>query len=247
MRIIAAIDIIDGKCVRLTRGDFGSSIVYNNNPVETAREIQDNGIEYLHIVDLDGARNKKIQNLGLLEKIAASTNLKIDFGGGIRTESDIKSVLEAGALQVTLGSIAVTGRPLFLLWLDKFGSDKIILGADCLGRKISSCGWLETSDDDVVSFISSYMKRGVKYVICTDIERDGMLQGPSVELYRDILNESDISLIASGGVTSIDDIEELSSIGCDGAIIGKALYEGKITLQDLGKYAQKKNNPVSRY
>jgi phosphoribosylformimino-5-aminoimidazole carboxamide ribotide isomerase len=247
MRIIAAIDIINGKCVRLTRGDFNSSVVYNDDPVETAREIEDYGIDYLHVVDLDGAKNRKIQNIGILQKIAAMTKLKIDFGGGIRTASDIRSVLESGAVQVTLGSIAVSNRPLFLQWLNEFGPERIILGADSSGRKISSCGWLETSDNDVVTFISSYRKHGVKYVICTDIERDGMLQGPSVELYRDILAETDVSLIASGGVTSMQDIEELSATGCDGAIIGKAIYEGKLTLNDLGRYAQEKNNTVSRY
>lgn len=247
MRIIAAIDIIGGKCVRLTRGDFNSSIIYNDDPVETAREIQDHGIEFLHVVDLDGARTRKIQNITILEKIAAATNLRIDFGGGIRTATDIRSLLDSGATQVTLGSIAVSNRPLFLQWLKEFGPGKIILGADSFGRKISSCGWLETSDNDVVSFISSYTKQGVKYVICTDIERDGMLLGPSVDLYRDILSETDVNLIASGGITSLEDIAELDESGCEGAIIGKAIYEGKLTLNDLGKYAQKTNNSVPRY
>jgi phosphoribosylformimino-5-aminoimidazole carboxamide ribotide isomerase len=235
MRIIVAIDIIGGKCVRLTRGDFDSKKIYNDDPLEVAIEVENNGIGYLHLVDLDGAKNKRIENLKILEKIASETGLKIDFGGGIRTIDDVRMVLNAGASQVTLGSIAVKDKPLFLKCLGEFGPDRIILGADCKDRKISAAGWLEESETDVVTFISEYTSLGVKYTVCTDIDKDGMLQGPSVELYRDILAATNVSLIASGGITTLQDIENVQSAGCEGAIIGKAIYEGKLTLNELGK------------
>jgi phosphoribosylformimino-5-aminoimidazole carboxamide ribotide isomerase len=234
MRIIVALDIIGGKCVRLTRGDFTTKKVYNEDPLDVARQVEACGLEYLHLVDLDGAKKRKIENLRVLEKIASTTNLKIDFGGGIRTINDMKTVLDAGALQITAGSVAVTNQPLFLEWLKELGPDKLILGADCIGRKVSTCGWLENSENDVISFIDFYKTKGVKYTICTDIDKDGMLEGPSTELYRDILKNVDINLIASGGITSLNDIEDLRAIGCEGAIIGKAVYEGKLTLQQLG-------------
>ena len=235
MRIIVALDIIGGKCVRLKQGDFNTKKVYNNDPLEVAKQIEENGIGYLHLVDLDGAKNKKIENLKVLEKIAWKTNLRIDFGGGLRTYEDVITVLNAGARQVTAGSIALTDPQLFLEWLTKLGQEKLILGADCIDRKVSASGWLETSDIDIISFISDYKSKGVKYTICTDIKKDGMLQGPSTALYKDILGAVKINLIASGGIVSFENIEALKEAGCEGAIIGKAVYEGKLTLEKLGK------------
>jgi phosphoribosylformimino-5-aminoimidazole carboxamide ribotide isomerase len=235
MRIIVALDIIGGKCVRLTRGDFNTKKVYNEDPLEIARQIEDNGLKYIHLVDLDGAKNKKIENLNVLEKIAWKTNLKIDFGGGLRSYEDLITVFNAGARQITAGSIAVTDPHLFMEWLTKLGQEKLILGADCIDRKVSTGGWLEHSDKDIISFISDYRSRGVKYTICTDIKKDGMLQGPSIALYKEILETTAISLIASGGISSYKDIEDLREAGCEGAIIGKAVYEGKLTLKELGR------------
>lgn len=234
MRIIVALDIIGGKCVRLTKGDFSTKKIYNEDPTEVARQIEDNGISYLHLVDLDGAKNKKVENLKVLEKISAKTNLKIDFGGGLRSFEDLLTVFNAGARQVTAGSIALTDPQLFLEWLAKLGQEKLILGADCINRKVSTGGWLENSDKDIISFISDYRSKGVKYTICTDIKKDGMLQGPSLVLYREILRSVKIKLIASGGISSLKDIEDLREAGCEGAIIGKAVYEKKITLKELG-------------
>lgn len=233
MRIIIALDIMGGKCVRLTRGDFNTKKVYNEDPLEVARKFEDSGICYLHLVDLDGAKNKKIENLSILEKIAQKTKLKIDFGGGLRTYDDLITVFNAGARQVTLGSIAVNEPELFVSWLRKLGQEKLILGADCIDRKVSAGGWMESTDKDIISFISNYKSKGVKYTVCTDIKKDGMLQGPSSELYKDILSKVKINLIASGGISSVSDIESLREAGCEGAIIGKAVYEGKITLKDL--------------
>ena len=235
MRIILAIDIIDGKCVRLSKGDFNTKKVYNEDPLAVAMEIEDNGIKYLHLVDLDGAKNKKIENLKVLEKIAEKTKLKIDFGGGLRTYEDVITVLNAGARQVTAGSVALTDPRLFMEWLSKLGQEKLILGADCIGRKVSTAGWLENSDKDIISFISEYRSKGVKYAICTDIEKDGMLQGPSTALYKEIMSSVKINLIASGGITSLKDIDDVREAGCEGAIIGKAVYEGKLTLKKLGE------------
>ena len=234
MRIILAIDIIGGKCVRLTRGDFSTKKVYNEDPLEIAKQIEDNGITYLHLVDLDGAKNKKIENIRVLEKIASKTNLKIDFGGGLRSYEDVISVINAGAKQVTAGSIAVTDPKLFLEWLFKLGPYKLILGADCIGRKVATSGWLENSDIDIIGFISDYRSKGIEYSVCTDIEKDGMLQGPSTALYKEILDKVKIKLIASGGITSLKDIEDVREAGCEGAIIGKAVYEGKLSLKELG-------------
>lgn len=235
MRIIMALDILEGKCVRLSKGDFSTKKTYNENPLEVAREIEDNGIMFLHFVDLDGAKNKKLSNLRILESIATKTSLQIDFGGGVRSSDDVRSVFNSGAAQVTGGSVAATNRKLFLMWLKEFGPEKIILGADGTGGKISSCAWTETSDNDIVTFIKSYREEGVKYVICTDIEKDGMLEGPSVDLYKEILSATDVSLVASGGITTIRDLELLNETGCEGAIIGKAVYEGRLTLKELGK------------
>jgi len=235
MRIIVALDIIGGKCVRLTRGNFSTKKIYNEDPLEVAKKVEDNGIKYLHLVDLEGAKNKKIENLVLLQKIACKTNLKIDFGGGLRTYDDIISVMNAGARQVTLGSIAANEPELFVDFLKKLGQEKLILGADCIDRKISTEGWMENSDKDIITFIKEFRSKGVKYTLCTDIKKDGMLQGPSTELYKEILEKVKIKLIASGGIASLADITELRDAGCEGAIIGKAVYEGKITLKELGR------------
>lgn len=235
MRIIIAIDIIDGKCVRLTRGDFKTKKVYNEDPLEVALQIEDNGINYVHLVDLEGAKNKKLENIKVLEKIAWKTKLKIDFGGGLRSYEDLLTAFNAGARQVTAGSIAVSDPNMFLEWLTKLGQEKLILGADCIDRKVATGGWLESSDKEIVSFISDYRSKGVKYTICTDIRKDGMLQGPSATLYKEILDAVKINLIASGGISSLKDITAVQEAGCEGAIIGKAVYEGKITLKELGK------------
>jgi len=235
MRIIVAIDIIGGKCVRLTRGDFSTKKIYNEDPLEIALKIESNGVKYLHLVDLDGAKNKKVENIKVLEKIAWKTKLKIDFGGGLRSYEDVITVFNAGARQVTVGSIAVTDSHLFMEWLTKLGQEKLILGADCIDRKVSTGGWLENSDKEIISFISDYKSRGVKYAICTDIKKDGTLKGPSTTLYKEILDTVKINLIASGGISSVRDIEDIRQAGCEGVIIGKAVYEGKIGLNELGK------------
>jgi phosphoribosylformimino-5-aminoimidazole carboxamide ribotide isomerase len=235
MRIIIALDIIGGKCVRLTRGDFSTKKVYNEDPLEVARKIEDNGIKFIHLVDLDGAKNKRIENISVLEKIAWKTKLKIDFGGGLRSYDDLLTVFNAGARQVTLGSIAVTNPNLFMEYFAKLGQEKIILGADCIDRKVTSGGWLENSEKDIISFISDFRSKGVKYTICTDIKKDGMLKGPSTELYKDILHSVKINLIASGGITTVKDLDNLREAGCEGAIIGKAVYEGKLSLKKIGE------------
>lgn len=233
MRIIPAIDIIDGKCVRLTKGDYSTTKIYNENPVEVAKEFVDNGIKYLHVVDLDGAKSNQIINYKVLERIVSETSLLVDFGGGLKSDQDLKIAFESGANQITGGSIAVKNELLFSSWIEKYGSDKIILGADCLNRKIATNGWLEGSELDVREFIESYQLKGIQSVICTDISKDGMLEGPSIELYEELLTLSNFSLIASGGVATIDDLIKLKEIGCEGAIVGKAIYEGNITLKQL--------------
>lgn len=233
MRIIPAIDIIEGKCVRLTKGDYSTKKVYNENPLEVAKAFEDNGIQYLHLVDLDGAKSKHIVNNDILESIATKTNLKVDFGGGLKSDDDLRIAFECGANQVTGGSIAANDPDVFLKWLETYGSQKIILGADCKDRKIATNGWLATSKIDVVDFISKFEDNHIKYVICTDIAKDGMLRGPSLALYKEIIKKTDIKLIASGGVSSISDLLELKSIGCEGAIVGKAIYEGNIKLKEL--------------
>lgn len=235
MRIIPAIDIINGKCVRLSKGDYATQKIYNENPVEIAKYFEDSGAEFLHLVDLDGAKSHTIINHKVLYQIASKTNLKIDFGGGIKQNKDLEIAFENGANQITGGSIAYKNSSLFLEWVEKFGADKIILGADALNRKIATQGWLETSETDVVDFISEYKKNGIEYVISTDIEKDGMLNGPSIELYRDILKVAKVKLIASGGITTIEDVLELKKLGCEGAIIGKAIYENTINLKQLIK------------
>ena len=233
MRVIIAIDIIDGKCVRLTRGDFATKKIYNEDPLEVAMEIEDNGIRYLHLVDLDGAREKKIINHRILEKISSKTDLIIDFGGGIRSDDDIRAAFSSGAKQVTAGSIAFTDPQIFVKWLSVFGNDRIILGADFKERKVAISGWSESVEEDIKDYISRYSTLGVKYCICTDIERDGMLKGPSTDMYREIMEQVKTKLIASGGISSIRDLEDIKEAGCEGAIIGKAVYEGRIKLKDL--------------
>ena len=233
MRIIPAIDIIDGKCVRLSQGDYDTKKIYNENPLEVAKEFEDHGIEYLHLVDLDGAKSKQIINYKILELITSKTNLKVDFGGGIKSNDDIRIAFECGANQITGGSIAVQNPTIFEEWISQYGSKKIILGADAKDRKIATHGWLETSELDVIDFIKEYKAKGIDYVICTDIAKDGMLQGTSNELYTEILAAANVKLIASGGVSSIDDLIKVKELGCEGAILGKAIYEGRISLRDL--------------
>ncbi len=233
MRIIPAIDIIDGKCVRLSKGDYNTKKIYNENPLEVAKEFEDNGIQYLHLVDLDGAKSKQIINHKILESIASKTNLKIDFGGGLKSDKDVEIAFECGTSQITGGSIAANNPTIFEQWISKYGSQKIILGADCNNRKIATNGWLKKSDLDVLDFIKSYEEKGIQYVICTDIAKDGMLQGTSNELYKEILKKTDVNLIASGGVSSMEDLLLLKEMGCEGAILGKAIYEGNISLKEL--------------
>ena len=235
MRIIPAIDIIGGKCVRLTKGDYSTKIIYNESPLEVAKEFEANGIQYLHVVDLDGAKSNNIVNHKILESIATKTSLQIDFGGGIKTNEAVQLAFDCGAKQITGGSIAVSNPEIFSGWISKYGADKIILGADCNNRKIATNGWLKESGIDVIDFIDSYQKKGIRNVICTDISKDGMLQGASNELYREIMKATGISLIASGGVSCMNDLHQLKEIGCEGVILGKAIYEGNITLKELQK------------
>ena len=214
-------------------GDDVTQKIYNENPLEVAQYFEDNGIQYLHLVDLDGAKSHQIVNHKVLYEIASKTNLKIDFGGGLKQRKDLEIAFENGANQVTGGSIAATNPAEFLEWLQQYGSNKIILGADCLHRKIATQGWLETSELDVIEYISEHVSKGISTVICTDISKDGMLQGTSNELYQHILEKTKVNLIASGGVTTLSDLELLKTIGCEGAIIGKALYEGTIKIENL--------------
>ncbi len=240
MRIIPAIDIIDGKCVRLTKGDYATKKIYNENPLEVAKQFEAHGIESLHVVDLDGAKSKHIVNHKILEKIASKTGLKVDFGGGLKTDEDLKIAFDSGANQVTGGSIAVKNSELFIGWLEKYGSDKIILGADAMNEKVAISGWQEDSNLDLLPFINDYQKNGIQYVICTDISKDGMLEGPSFELYEKIIRSFsrgvEIKLIASGGISTFDELPKLQAIGCEGVIIGKAIYENRISLQQLENY-----------
>ncbi len=237
MRIIPAIDIIEGKCVRLSKGDYSTKKVYNENPLEIAKQYENHGIEYLHLVDLDGAKASHIVNHRVLEQIATKTNLKIDFGGGLKTDEDLRIAFESGAGQITGGSIAVKKPEVFKSWLSKFGADKIILGADANNEKIAISGWLEESDEELIPFVKNYMSVGVSYVICTDIAKDGMLEGPSFSLYEKMLTElKGVQLIASGGISKFDELPKLAELGCEGTIIGKAIYENKISLKQLEKY-----------
>ncbi|WP_312206973.1 1-(5-phosphoribosyl)-5-[(5-phosphoribosylamino)methylideneamino]imidazole-4-carboxamide isomerase [Epilithonimonas hominis] len=234
MRIIPAIDIINGECVRLSKGDYNKKTIYSKNVLDVAKNFEDNGIQFLHLVDLDGAKENRIINYKTLEQISSKTSLIIDFGGGLKSEEDIKIAFESGAKQVTLGSVAVKNPELFLETLEKYGKEKIILGADAKKEKIAVSGWLEESEMNIYDFIKEKTEDGIQYIISTDIDKDGMLEGPSFDLYEKIIAENpNIKLIASGGITSTNDLVQLNSIGCEGAIIGKALYENRITFNDL--------------
>jgi phosphoribosylformimino-5-aminoimidazole carboxamide ribotide isomerase len=237
MKIIPAIDIIDGKCVRLTQGDYTQKIIYNDNPLEVALQFEGIGIERLHLVDLDGAKKGEVVNYNVLEKIASKTKLVIDFGGGIKSNETIKNVFDSGAFIATVGSIAVKNKDLFFSWIEKYGADKILLGADVKDEKIAIAGWLEKTDILILDFIAENMKGGIKTIFCTDISKDGLLQGASTELYRKIIESfPNLNLIASGGVSCIKDLDVLKEIGCSGAIVGKAIYEGRITMEELKMY-----------
>lgn len=233
MRIIPAIDLLHGKCVRLTQGHYNTRKIYNEDPLEVAKQYEDCGIKYLHLVDLDGAKAGKITNYALLETLASQTQLHIDFGGGLKTDKDLQIAFESGADQVTGGSVAVDHPELFLDWLSRYGPEKIILGADVKNKKIATHAWQRTSEKKLQPFLSYFLKKGISHVICTDISKDGMLQGPAIKLYKEILQTHALNLIASGGISSLKDLTELAKIGCEGAIIGKALYEQKISLQEL--------------
>ena len=239
MEIIPAIDIIDGKCVRLTKGDYNACKTYSDNPLDMALRFQDAGLRRLHLVDLDGARSKHIVNYPTLEKITGHTDLAVDFGGGIKATSDLETALGCGAAMVTVGSTAVTDPGLIGRWIEDFGQEHIILGADTRDGRISVNGWKEDSTLSLNDFIRDYMQKGITQVLCTDINRDGMLQGPSVELYQSLLKEfPGIRLIASGGVSSIQDLIDLKEAGLPAAIVGKAYYEGRITLEQLSQLSQ---------
>ncbi len=234
IEIIPSIDIIDGKCVRLSQGDFAKKTVYNENPVEVAKQFEKAGAKRLHIVDLDGARHGKMKNIQILKDIASSTKLKIDFGGGIKSDADMDAVFDAGATMATIGSIAVKQPELFSEWLEKYGADRIFLGADVKNERLVISGWLKQTNIGMYEFIDRNVKRGVNTIFCTDVAKDGMLKGASCHLYSRIVQKfPTLNLIASGGVGSIDDIHAVQRAGCKGVIIGKAIYEGNITLKDL--------------
>lgn len=237
MEIIPAIDIIEGKCVRLTQGDYSQVKTYRDSPLAMAKEFEQAGIRRLHLVDLDGAKQKHIVNKEVLKSIAQGTSLKVDFGGGVQSDEDIELAFSSGAHQITGGSVAVKMPTLFESWIEKYGAEKIILGADVKGKKIAISGWEENTEVDVLEFISSYLKKGVTYVICTDVAKDGLLKGPSIELYKEIMAAiPEIKLIASGGVSNLQDLEELEKIGVYGAIVGKAFYEGRVSLTELASF-----------
>ena len=237
MDIIPAIDLIDGKCVRLVEGDYQRKTVYSHDPLEMALRFEQAGIRRLHLVDLDGARAKEVVNLPVLKKIAQNTQLHIDFGGGVRSSEDLNRVLEAGAKQVTGGSVAVKEPELFESWLQEFGGEKIILGADVKNGKVAVSGWQEQSTWELVTFLDHYEKKGVREIICTDVSKDGKLQGPAVELYEKLTRRfPSMSIIASGGVSNYQDLKDLKKTGVKGAIVGKAYYEGRITLKELSEF-----------
>lgn len=236
-RVIPAIDIIDGKCVRLEKGDYATSKIYNDNPIDVAMSFKDAGIEYLHIVDLDGAKSEEPKNLKIVEKIRSKTKLAIDFGGGIKTRQSVIDSFNAGVEQITLGSLAVKDPDLVKAWIDELGGGRIIIGADTNGGKIATNGWLETFDKNIFDFINDYVASGAKYFLCTDIQKDGMLEGPSKKLYKKILDQCPgINLLASGGVSSMQDVIDLKELGVEGIIVGKALYEEKINIDDLSLF-----------
>lgn len=237
IEIIPAIDIIDGKCVRLTQGDYNQKKVYNEDPVEVAKMFEDAGIKRLHTVDLDGARSSHVVNTRVIERIATHTNLTIDFGGGIKSDEDLRKAFDAGAQMVTIGSVAVKEPELFASWVETYGGEKIILGADVKNGYISISGWLEEGEQKLMDFICHHTKNGIHNVLCTDISRDGMLQGPAIELYKDIMaHYPTLHLIASGGVSCINDIEHLNDAGIPAVVFGKAIYEGRINLKELERF-----------
>ncbi|MGY6523201.1 MAG: 1-(5-phosphoribosyl)-5-[(5-phosphoribosylamino)methylideneamino]imidazole-4-carboxamide isomerase [Mongoliitalea sp.] len=237
MYIIPAIDIIGGKCVRLTQGDYNQKKEYHDSPLEMAKRFEDAGIHRLHLVDLDGAKAKKIINSEVLKSVSQGTSLQVDFGGGVQSDEDATLAFELGAYQLTGGSIAVKNQIMFENWIQKFGGDRIILGADAKDRKITISGWEETTSVDLIDFIKGYVAKGINYVICTDVAKDGLLQGPSTELYEEIMQEiPGLRLIASGGVSSMKDLEALQKTGVYGAIVGKAYYEGRISLEELASF-----------
>ena len=237
IELIPAIDIIDGKCVRLSQGDYNSKKIYNENPLEVAKEFEANGIRRLHVVDLDGAASHHIVNYRVLDMIASRTSLIIDFGGGIKTDEDMLIAFENGAQMVTLGSVAVKNPDLFKKWLHQYGAEKIILGADAKDKRIAVSGWMEDSSLELIPFLHDYTKEGIYKVLCTDISKDGMLQGPSIALYKEIMKEfPEMHLIASGGVSCLQDLIALEEAGIPAVVFGKALYEGRITLKDLNRF-----------
>ncbi|MEK0422896.1 MAG: 1-(5-phosphoribosyl)-5-[(5-phosphoribosylamino)methylideneamino]imidazole-4-carboxamide isomerase [Bacteroidota bacterium] len=239
MQIIPAIDLIDGKCVRLTEGDYTQKKIYNEDPLEIAKAFEGIGLMRLHLVDLDGAKAGEVVNWKVLEKIANHTRLKIDFGGGIKNERTLKTVFDTGATFATIGSLAVKSRDIFEAWIERFGAAVFMLGADVFEEKIAIGGWLEKTDIDVYTFMQSYMNKGVSQIFCTDIQKDGKLQGPSIDLYKKIIAKFPaLQLIASGGVSNLQDLIALRAIGCDAAIVGKAIYENRITLQELSKFQE---------
>jgi phosphoribosylformimino-5-aminoimidazole carboxamide ribotide isomerase len=234
MEIIPAIDIIDGKCVRLTQGDYSQKKIYNEHPLEVARQFEDAGLRRLHLVDLDGAKAGAVRNWKVLETIAGKTGLVVDFGGGIKKAADIDIVFNSGAALATVGSIAVKDGPLFVSWLQEYGAERFLLGADVKNEKIAVSGWLETTDRWVYDFISEYIEKGVRQIFCTDVSKDGLMQGPALDLYATIIGKfPKLHFIASGGVGGMDDVRRLEEIGCKGVIIGKAIYEGRISLKEL--------------
>lgn len=237
LQIIPAIDIIDGKCVRLTQGDYSKKTIYHKNPLDVAKQFEDAEIIRLHLVDLDGAKAGAVKNWKVLEAIAGKTKLVIDFGGGIKTEKDVSIVLESGAAYATVGSIAVKDESAFINWLEKFGPDKFILGADVKDEKITVSGWLETTDIWIYDFMEKYINKGVQQIFCTDVSKDGKMEGPSIDLYKNIISKfPSLHFIASGGVSSLSDVDQLQEIGCKGVIIGKAIYENKISLLELKQF-----------
>ena len=235
--IIPAIDIIEGKAVRLTQGDYSQKKVYNEHPLEVARQFEDAGLRRLHLVDLDGAKDGRVRNWKVLETLAGKTSLIIDFGGGIKTEKDLEIVFDSGAALATVGSIAVKNEEEFVRWLLRFGPQKFLLGADVKGEKIAVSGWMETTDTWVYDFIEKYIQHGVQQIFCTDVSKDGKLEGPSLDLYRNIIKKfPGLHFIASGGVSSMKDLDDLRKIGCKAAIVGKAIYEGRINMAELTKF-----------
>jgi phosphoribosylformimino-5-aminoimidazole carboxamide ribotide isomerase len=239
--IIPAIDIIDGKCVRLTKGDYAQKTIYNENPLEVAKSFEGAGITHLHLVDLDGAKKKEIVNLNVLERIASGTNLQIDFGGGIQSDASVTSAFSAGAAQITAGSIAVKNAELVERWLYKFGASKIILGADAKEEMIAISGWEEKTEVSIYDFVKKWVGKGVQYCLSTDVAKDGMLEGPSFGLYRALKEQSpSLNIIASGGVSSIADIEALNEQQLYGVVVGKAIYEGRISIEEINAFNKRK-------